>query len=194
MRWPHSPTLLLTALMTVGCSTQPDRVPDSQVRMDLSSARLAIESAGQAGARDKAAVDLFRAKAKLARAREALLTGDRVWARRLAEEADIDARVAQARAEAETLRQEPRRAGSCARSVMRKTLCCRRAPWRGFSIDWGIGYGEWSRPSHCKRFLIRTPSLPTSQNTMTPITSRAPSASASTVTRPSSGATSRAVG
>jgi Domain of unknown function (DUF4398) len=106
LMWPRSPTLLLIALMTVGCSTLPDRVPDSQVRMDLSSARLAIESADQAGAQDKAAVDLFRANAKLARAREALRTGDRVWARRLAQEADIDARVAQARAEAETQRQE----------------------------------------------------------------------------------------
>jgi hypothetical protein len=71
---------------------------------DLASARAAVEQAGPVATR-YAPAELAAAQKKLQRAEEALARDDRVQARRLAEEAEVDARFAWAVAENERSRQ-----------------------------------------------------------------------------------------
>jgi len=70
---------------------------------DLASARAAVEQAGPLATR-YAPAELAAAQKKLRRAEEALARDDRVQARRLAEEAEVDARFAWAVAENERSR------------------------------------------------------------------------------------------
>ena len=70
---------------------------------DLASARAAVEQAGPLATR-YAPAELAAAQRKLQRAEEALARDDRVQARRLAEEAEVDARFAWAVAENERSR------------------------------------------------------------------------------------------
>jgi hypothetical protein len=71
---------------------------------ELASARAAIEQAGPLATR-YAPAELAAAQKKLQRAEEALARDDRSHARRLAEEAEVDARFAWAVAENERSRQ-----------------------------------------------------------------------------------------
>ena len=100
------PPLALAAVLTGGCGSMSNRQDDPQASTDVSNAELAIASASQSGAPDNAPADLFQARQKLNEAREALAEGDGTRARRLAQQAYIDARVAEVRAEAQTQRQQ----------------------------------------------------------------------------------------
>jgi hypothetical protein len=83
--------LILSAasILLVGCATRPP-APDEQI----GAARSAVSSAEDAGARDYAADPLHRARELLERAEAARSRGDYDVARRLAGEAEIEARFA----------------------------------------------------------------------------------------------------
>jgi len=85
--------VLLAALAAAGCATEPPAAAE------LASARAAIEQAGTG-----APAELQAAKTKLNRAQDAAARGDNVRARRLAQEAEVDARLAWAMSENERLR------------------------------------------------------------------------------------------
>jgi uncharacterized protein DUF4398 len=89
--------VLLTALAAAACATEP---PPAAT---LASARAAVEQASAGGAQH-APSELAAARTKLRRAQDALARGDNVQARRLAEEAEVDARLAWAMSENERLR------------------------------------------------------------------------------------------
>lgn len=99
----HQRRLLSLSLLTgacaisllAGCASKP--VPREQLAVGKSS----IESAQTAGADELAPVELTRARDKLAQAQAALQDKKYALARRLAEEADADAQVARAKANAE---------------------------------------------------------------------------------------------
>lgn len=80
------------------CSSPPR--PNAQLAVGQAS----VEAAQGAGASEGAQIDLNSAQDKLTRAQAAERAGDRVLARRLAEEADADAQVARSRADAEKSR------------------------------------------------------------------------------------------
>jgi len=100
-RYSTGALVVLVSALVAACGSVPES-QGLQARTDISQAELAIENANQSGAADKAAADLFQAREKLARAREALDDGDEIRARRLAQQARADARLAEARAEAQT--------------------------------------------------------------------------------------------
>lgn len=79
-------------LLLAACSSVPP--PTEQ----LAVSRAAIESAQTAGAPEFAAADLAQARSKFERAQAAMRDEDYLRARRLAEEAAVDAQLAQARA------------------------------------------------------------------------------------------------
>ena len=83
---------LVSSLFLAACSSVPP--PTEQ----LAVSRAAIDSAQSAGAGEFAAADLAQARQKLERAQAAMRSEDYVVARRLAEEAAVDAQLAQARA------------------------------------------------------------------------------------------------
>ena len=87
--------VLLSVLAAVACATEP---PPGAA---LASARAAVE---QAGAARHAPAELSAARTKLTRAQDAAARGDNLQARRLAEEAEVDARLAWAMSENERLR------------------------------------------------------------------------------------------
>jgi len=89
--------VFLAALAAAGCATEPPAAAE------LASARAAIEQAGAAGPQ-RAPAELEAAKSKLNRAQAAAARGDNVQARRLAQEAEVDARLAWAMSENERLR------------------------------------------------------------------------------------------
>jgi Domain of unknown function (DUF4398) len=89
--------VLVSALAAVACATEP---PPGAA---LASARAAVEQAG-AGGTEPAPAELSAARTKLTRAQEAAARGDNLQARRLAEEAEVDARLAWAMSENERLR------------------------------------------------------------------------------------------
>ena len=89
--------VLAAALATSACATEPPPAAE------LASARAAIEQAGTAGLQ-RAPSELEAARAKLSRAQDAVASGDNVHARRLAQEAEVDARLAWALSENERLR------------------------------------------------------------------------------------------
>ena len=70
----------------------------------FSKAELSLRTAAEARADELAPMDLQRAKEKLDHARIALAAGRDTEARRLAEAADVEAELAQAKAEAEIMR------------------------------------------------------------------------------------------
>lgn len=89
---------LCVAAGLAGCSSPPR--PNAQLAVGAAS----VEAAQAAGASEGAQIDLNSAQVKLSRAQAAERAGDRVLARRLAEEADADAQVARSRADAEKSR------------------------------------------------------------------------------------------
>jgi len=82
----------LFAVMLAACSSTP---PPSA---ELAAGRAALEGAETSGAREYAGAELEAARNKLAQAEQASSRGDNDLARRLAEAAEADARLAQARA------------------------------------------------------------------------------------------------
>ena len=92
-----APTLSLFLALAACASAPPPAT-------ELAAARAAIEHAGPIGAH-YAPAELAAAQSKLEHAEQAMARGDRVLARRLAEEAEVDARFAWAVAENERSRQ-----------------------------------------------------------------------------------------
>jgi hypothetical protein len=82
-----------------GCGSVPAPVAE------MSAAQTAVTSAEEANAAEYAPSDLDRARDKLIRAQAAMQEEDNEEARRLAEQALVDARVAEAKARAETAQQ-----------------------------------------------------------------------------------------
>jgi hypothetical protein len=91
----HAPIALTFVLALAGCVASPT--------VDMTAAQVALDQA-QPLASHYAAPELAAAKAKLARAEQALALDEPSRARRLAEEAEVDARVAWALAENERSR------------------------------------------------------------------------------------------
>jgi hypothetical protein len=81
------------------CASEP--APDAQ----LAAAQVAMDQAEQANAQAQAPGPYQLARDKLGRARDAAADGENVEARRLAEEALVDAQLAEARARSEVARQ-----------------------------------------------------------------------------------------
>jgi hypothetical protein len=94
---PRIRLALLTLALAACASTPPPAT-------ELASARAAIEQAAPVASR-YAPAELAAAQKKLERAAQALARDDRLQARRLAEEAEVDARFAWAVAENERSRQ-----------------------------------------------------------------------------------------
>ncbi|HZE60112.1 MAG TPA: DUF4398 domain-containing protein [Burkholderiales bacterium] len=88
--------VLVSALAAAACATEPPPAAE------LASARAAVAQAG-AGAQ-LAPSELSAARTKLERAQDAAARGDNRQARRLAEAAEVDARLAWAMSENERLR------------------------------------------------------------------------------------------
>jgi hypothetical protein len=94
---PAACAVVLGGTLLVGCATQPAPVEE------LGATRAAIQTALAEGA-NNASPEMALARDKLARAEAAAQRRDAVTARRLAEEATVDAQVARARIEAEKSR------------------------------------------------------------------------------------------
>ena len=86
---------LLSGVLLLACST-----PVSTTRA-VSQAELAVNDAAASEADTLAPADLQLARSKLAQAEQASRNGQHVYARRLAEQALVDAQVAEAKAESE---------------------------------------------------------------------------------------------
>lgn len=84
---------LAAALLAAACTTTPPTPP-----ANLALAQAAIESAHTAGADEAAQPDMSNARAKLQNARLTNQSGNTLLAAQLAEEAEIDAHVARAKA------------------------------------------------------------------------------------------------
>ncbi|HEY3531804.1 MAG TPA: DUF4398 domain-containing protein [Casimicrobiaceae bacterium] len=82
------------ALLASGCVTVATPAPSSQ----LAVARAAVADAQSAGAATYDSTDLRNAQRKLDRAHDEVAQGDYATARALAEEAEVDARLAATRA------------------------------------------------------------------------------------------------
>lgn len=91
---------LLIVLTMAACAGGPER-PDAA----FAAAETTIERAEQSGARRYSAVDLDKARDKLAQARAASDRGEHAVALRLAEQAEVDAEYAAAAAETERSRE-----------------------------------------------------------------------------------------
>lgn len=88
------PAAIVTAALLIGtggCASTPDR-PEGE----LATAAANIDQAQQAGAAEYSAAELAAAQDKLARARAAAERDETVMARRLAEQAALDAELANA--------------------------------------------------------------------------------------------------
>ena len=90
--------ILLSAVGTVGCSTP--RKPAQEVE----KADFAIASANTSSAPTDAPLELQLAREKVEKAKSALRNDDFKLAQRLAEQAQVDAQLAQAKAESESAR------------------------------------------------------------------------------------------
>jgi succinate dehydrogenase/fumarate reductase flavoprotein subunit len=88
------PGATVLAIALGACATAP---PPTE---ELAGARAAIEAANVAGAARTSSLELTQARQKLSAAELAAHDGDQVKARRLAEQAQVDAEVAQAKASA----------------------------------------------------------------------------------------------
>ncbi len=86
-----------------GCaSSQP---PEATVSADLATAQTALGQAEQAEAATYAALDARNARQKLEQAQQAMERGDRTLARRLAQQAAVDAELAQVKSRSAKARQ-----------------------------------------------------------------------------------------
>lgn len=88
----------LVALALVGCASTPSPAPS------IAAGAASIEAARAADAGDLAATDINNARSKLERARMLAQAGDERGAIRQAEQADIDAQLARAKAGSEKSR------------------------------------------------------------------------------------------
>lgn len=88
--------VLVPLLFIAGCATAPTA--------QLAVSHRAIDDAKAAGAAQSAPLDLQRAEDKLSRGEAAAMAENNEQARRFAEEAEVDARLAAARARAERTR------------------------------------------------------------------------------------------
>lgn len=94
--------LLLSGLLLAGCASDPGPKPEDE----MAAASTAIDSADSAGGRDAEPAMLTAARDKLASA-ETLIEEQRYpEARRLLEQAEVDARLAEARAKTQKVRDE----------------------------------------------------------------------------------------
>ncbi len=97
-------TLILASLMAsgalavTGCAHTPSPAPS------MAATAASVEAARSAGAPEMAAAELNAARSKLDRARALAAEGDERGAIRLAEEADVNAQLARARAGSERSR------------------------------------------------------------------------------------------
>lgn len=99
MSAPLRASLILAAFTLVwgvGCASS--NVPESDVTAELATARAALGQADQAQAGEYAALDLRNARAKLEQAQAAFDSGERTMAMRLAQQAAVDAELAQVKA------------------------------------------------------------------------------------------------
>ena len=87
-------TIALASLLAAGCASGPDIVDTGIARAEAT-----IENASGTGAAEFASTELESAREKLVQAKLAEEQGDEERAARLAEEAEVDAQVAMARAE-----------------------------------------------------------------------------------------------
>jgi Domain of unknown function (DUF4398) len=94
MRHVTMTSIVLTSLFAAGCASGPD-IADT----GIARAEATIENAAGTGAAEFASTELDTAREKLVQAKLAAEQGDEALAARLAEEAEIDAQVAMARAE-----------------------------------------------------------------------------------------------
>lgn len=85
--------LAVAALLAGGCASK-GMAPVSQ----LATSRVAVTEAEAAGAREYAALDLLSARDKLSKAEAASRDENYEQARRMAEEAEVDARLAESKA------------------------------------------------------------------------------------------------
>jgi len=98
-------------LLLGGCASAP--VPKEQ----LAVAEAAVKQASSAATGEGAPLELRAATDKLAGARAAVASGDMVRARQLAEQAELDARVAQLHAQTTRSRQAATESQSAARAL-----------------------------------------------------------------------------
>jgi len=98
LRLPRPLVGLLALALLDGCSSTPPAAPAIAV------GAASLEAARSAGAPEYAATELNDAMAKLERARSLARAGDSVAALRWAEQADVDAQLAHARAGSERSR------------------------------------------------------------------------------------------
>lgn len=93
---------LLSGLVLAGCASDPGPKPEEE----MSAARTAVDAADSAGAQDAEPAILTAAREKLDSA-ETLIEEQRYSeARRLLEQAEVDARLAEARANTQKVRNE----------------------------------------------------------------------------------------
>lgn len=91
-----SPGVLLAALLTFGCATK-DQGPVAQ----MATTRAAVNQAESVNARTYAPLELKSAQEKLASAESAMQAENFTEARRLAERAEADAKLAEAKAQSQ---------------------------------------------------------------------------------------------
>lgn len=96
---PASLTALAVALAVGGCASTPPPLAE------IARADTSVSLAEQAGAGEQAPLELDSARQKLRQARGAMVAEDYVAARRLAEQAQIEAELAQAKAQSAVARQ-----------------------------------------------------------------------------------------
>ena len=103
MTTPHLPALLgacaLAGLSLIsGCATPVSSAPS------IAAGAASVEAARSAGAPELDAIDLNEARSKLEKARALAAAGDDRGAMRMAEQADVDAQLARAKAGSERSR------------------------------------------------------------------------------------------
>jgi hypothetical protein len=94
MRYLAMTPIVLTSLLAAGCASGPD-IADT----GIARAEATIDNAAGTGAAEFATTELENAREKLVQAKLAAEQGNEELAARLAEEAEVDAQVAMARAE-----------------------------------------------------------------------------------------------
>lgn len=97
-------TRLLTTLLIAGISVLAGCGTTASPAPFIAAGSSSVEAARSAGAPELAATELNDARAKLERARALATAGDEQGATRLAEEADVDAQLARAKAGSERSR------------------------------------------------------------------------------------------
>ncbi len=95
MKLLHPVSLLFTAALLTGCGASP--VPPTE---QINSAEMALNEARNSDALNLAGLELRRAQDGLEKAKQAVQQKEFVSARRLAKQAEIDAKLAEAKSEA----------------------------------------------------------------------------------------------